>query len=136
MSGPSPEPAVRYEAELPPQLRRWVSAILRGGLILAASLLAVGLFLWAVQGAPVDAGAAAGGYTGDSLTLAAGISSGSAFAFLVLGLLVLVLTPIARVVVSLALFARVRDRPFVGLTAFVLLVLLASVCLAIFGVVL
>jgi uncharacterized membrane protein len=43
-----------------------------------------------------------------------------------LGLLLLILTPIARVVFSLAAFALQRDRAFVLITLFVLVVLLYS----------
>jgi uncharacterized membrane protein len=43
-----------------------------------------------------------------------------------LGLLLLVATPVMRVAFSLIAFVRERDRTYVALTAFVLLVLLAS----------
>jgi len=43
-----------------------------------------------------------------------------------LGLLLLIATPVARVVFSLVAFMRERDRTYVVLTAFVLLLLLAS----------
>ena len=127
---PGATPPVRYEANLPPHMRRWVTYVLRGGVILASSLLVIGLVLWAIDGTPSEV--ASGGVTGTT-TLAAGIASGSAFAFLLLGLLVLVLTPLARVIVSLALFSRARDRAFVALTAFVMVVLLLSVLLGVVG---
>ncbi|MGH7497905.1 MAG: DUF1634 domain-containing protein [Gemmatimonadales bacterium] len=43
-----------------------------------------------------------------------------------LGLLLLIATPVARVAFSLYAFARQRDRTYIALTAFVLLLLLAS----------
>lgn len=43
-----------------------------------------------------------------------------------LGLLLLIATPVARVAFSLISFVRQRDRTYVALTAFVLLLLLAS----------
>jgi uncharacterized membrane protein len=43
-----------------------------------------------------------------------------------LGVLLLIATPVARVAVSLVAFLRQRDRTYALVTAFVLLVLLAS----------
>ena len=43
-----------------------------------------------------------------------------------LGLLVLIATPVARVAVSILIFARTRDRMYVGITSCVLLLLLLS----------
>lgn len=47
-------------------------------------------------------------------------------AFIQLGLLLLIITPIARVAFSMAGFALERDRTYVTLTAIVLLILLYS----------
>jgi uncharacterized membrane protein len=126
----APEGEVRFEGNLPPRLRRWVALVLRGGVVLAASFLLVGLVVWGVVGTPTEpvATSASGGYG-----LAAGISSVSAFSFLFIGLLILVLTPLAREVLAFLLFTRARDRPFIAITAFVMVVLLLSVLLGLFG---
>lgn len=50
-------------------------------------------------------------------------------ALVTLGLLVLLLTPVARVAVSIAAFVYQRDRAFVGITSTVLAILLASIVL-------
>ena len=55
-----------------------------------------------------------------------GLSAGKGTGLVLLGLLVLLCTPIARVVVSLWGFAIVRDRKFVIITAVVLAILAAS----------
>jgi uncharacterized membrane protein len=55
-----------------------------------------------------------------------GVLAGSGPAVVMLGLMVLVITPVLRVAVSIALFAIERDRKFVVITSFVLLMLLAS----------
>ena len=128
--GPESSLEVRHESDLPPHMRRWVASVLRGGVILASALLIIGLILWAIEGAPPEG---TGGVLGGGSTLTAGISSGPAFAFLVTGLLVLVLTPLARVGVALGLFAQARDRAFALISAFVLVVLLLSVLLGLFG---
>lgn len=47
-------------------------------------------------------------------------------AVVMLGLLLLIATPVARVALSLLVFARLRDRRFVLITAVVLALLLAS----------
>jgi uncharacterized membrane protein len=48
-------------------------------------------------------------------------------AFLYLGTIALILTPVSRVLISIAAFWRERDRKFVFVTAFVFLVILAGV---------
>ncbi len=62
-----------------------------------------------------------------------GIFSGVAklepFAFILLGLLLLILTPIMRVAVSAVAFLLEKDRAFVWITLFVLAVLLVSLFL-------
>lgn len=63
------------------------------------------------------------------LTLA-GLAGGLARALLGAGLLLLMATPVARVVVSAVAYARRRDWMFVGLTLVVFLELVASVVLA------
>lgn len=55
-----------------------------------------------------------------------GVAAGHGTAIVALGLLVLLLTPIARVAVSVVTFAVERDRAYVVLTGFVLTVLLVS----------
>jgi len=55
-----------------------------------------------------------------------GLGSGECRSIIQLGLLLLILTPVARVAVSLIAFLRERDRVYVGVTAIVLLVLVFS----------
>lgn len=68
------------------------------------------------------------------LTLAiAGVAGGVARALLGAGLLILLATPGARVVVSVVGYVKVRDWLFVALTSIVLLGLAASVAAAFWG---
>jgi uncharacterized membrane protein len=89
------------------RLEEHLGRLLLGGVISAAALLAVGLVLWLSGAWPRGA---------DSILTA--------------GLFVLMATPIMRVIVSLAEYARMRDWFFVATTLTVLLVLLVTVTVA------
>ena len=58
-----------------------------------------------------------------------GLGDGRGQAVVMLGLFALMLTPIVRVAMSLALFLRERDRAFSAITALVLALILASILL-------
>ena len=77
------------------------------------------------------------GVVSSSVCLAAGIvvssfAPGLAGVLLHAGVIVLISTPAARVVLSLVSFIRQRDAAFAGLTAIVLVELAASVIAALF----
>ncbi|MCI4353599.1 MAG: DUF1634 domain-containing protein [Thermoplasmata archaeon] len=61
--------------------------------------------------------------------VALGVAHGQAADVLLLGFLVLIATPLVRVMLSAAMFATARDRPFTILTLSVLLLLGVSVLL-------
>jgi uncharacterized membrane protein len=88
------------------RLERQLGAVLAAGVALSAGLLAVGLALWMAAGA--------GG------------------ALLHVGLIVLMATPVLRVVVSLVEFVRLREWLFVAATVAVLAVLAAAAALALY----
>lgn len=107
-------------------MARWVSRTLRVGVGLSALLALAGLALLlrgstlsftrvATQGTPVTLG-----------DFATGLAHGSGVDVLILAFLVLIATPLARVVISVGLFASVHDRPFTALTLAVLALLGAS----------
>lgn len=58
-----------------------------------------------------------------------GVRAGDGAAVVVLGLLVLIATPVLRVAVSIALFGYQRDRTFVAVTSAVLALLLVSLAI-------
>lgn len=89
------------------RLETQLGRLLRGGVLSAAGCLAVGLALW--------------------LTRAA---SSIANALLTVGLMILMATPILRVVVSLVEYARMRDWFFVATTLAVLIVLFVTIGVA------
>jgi uncharacterized membrane protein len=63
----------------------------------------------------------------------AGYTSGPALTFATSGILILLATPVARVLVSVVGYVRQRDWTFVALTVMVLLTLAASVVAAFWG---
>jgi uncharacterized membrane protein len=85
------------------RLEHAVGVVLRAGVTASSACLAVGV-LWSLL-------------TGDS---------GTARILLQTGILVLLMTPVARVVVSIAQYVSDRDWPFAALTTIVLIELLAS----------
>jgi len=86
------------------RLERSIGAVLRVGVTISSVCLAVGLVL-EILGGPAAVASAA---------------------LLQAGIIVLVATPVARVIVSTAQYARERDWKFVVLTGIVLVELLAS----------
>ena len=89
------------------RLEAHLGRLLLAGVLSAAALLAVGLALWLM-----------------------GVSPRAADWILNAGLFVLMATPILRVMVSVAEYARMRDWFFVATTLTVLLVLLVTVLVA------
>ncbi len=90
------------------RLERWLGRILGVGAVTSTSLLAAGLVLQLVHVRPDVA---------DTLTHA--------------GLIILIATPVARVVASVVDFVMSRDWIFTALTGLVLVILLGSLLVAI-----
>jgi uncharacterized membrane protein len=96
MTGSTDEQAIE-------RLELQVGRLLQAGVTLATVCLAIGLAMWFVTG---------GGHAA-TLTLTT-------------GLVILMLTPLARVVASLLAYVRLRDWFFVATTVLVFVVLLAA----------
>jgi uncharacterized membrane protein len=106
-----------------------ISVVLRGGVLLSAAIITLGtaLFFWRALTGHGGAAESAFPHTlGDTL---AGVGAGSPAAIIVLGLLVLLATPLLRIIVSAATFARERDWRYVAITLVVLAILLVSFAL-------
>ena len=105
---------------------RIISVVLRGGVLLSAGLLILGALLYFARvlwgGAPANP-LSFPHTLGDVFH---GLGHGDPLAILALGLIVLLLTPVARVAISIFAFARERDWLYVGITTLVLLILLVS----------
>lgn len=135
------------DAKLPTQtddeenriLRVWTPILLRTILIAATVVLAVGLFLMATY-APgyyvqrfraVQAGRL---HAPESFAqIIGGALAGEPHAVMTLGLFILTLVPLARVAFCFLLFLKQRDHIYVGLTAYVLIGLIAGVLLGKIG---
>jgi uncharacterized membrane protein len=89
--------------ELVDRLELQVGRVLEGGILLSSGCLAVGLAMWIVTSGAKGANA-----------------------LLTLGLILLMLTPLARVVASLVAWIRLRDWFFVATTVMVFVVLIAA----------
>ncbi|MCI4349234.1 MAG: DUF1634 domain-containing protein [Thermoplasmata archaeon] len=111
---------------LPPGLPATISWSLRIGISLAAALLALGSLLALAHGA-LGAISTPTPFSGGGFVLGSSWLDGTAFLFF--GVVVLLLTPIARVLLSMVLFASIRDRTFTLITGVVLAILAASVVL-------
>jgi uncharacterized membrane protein len=110
-----------------------ISDLLKYGVMASALIIAAGVVLTFAhlpasfpsslqQLVSTNYGQPSGGLTG----LVSGVVSGSPASVLQLGLIVLLATPVARVLASVILFAAEGDRKYVAITLFVLCVLIVS----------
>lgn len=128
----------------------WLSLVLRGGVILSAGLITLGLLLFLFTGKSgyaLDATSSAsassqsyfafttqqqdtGLYFPDSpLAIWQGVLAFKPFALIMLGLLTLIVTPILNVCLALVSFLQHRDRAFSLISLFVLALLAFSFCI-------
>jgi len=122
--------AGRAEAEL----NATIGNVLRYGVVLSSAVLTAGLFLMLSappNGAPVSLeGMLASNFGKPTLSpsqLLGGIAGGNSVSILELGTLILLATPLARVVTSVLLFLKERDLLYVGITLLVLAMLLFAI---------
>lgn len=93
------------------RVQRIVQALLRGGLVIAVVLMAVGLVMKVVSGSH---------HSGDVRLFSISDAESSADLLMALGVLALALTPAFRVVALIVLWARERDWRFVGVAVAVI----------------
>jgi uncharacterized membrane protein len=125
--GSSPPPSGRWRDE---QVEAALGHLLQAGVILAAVLVGLGGVRYLLEhGSGAPPGAL---FTGEPVELRqiAGILRGAGELrgrpLIMAGVLVLIATPVARVGASLVAFAQQRDRTYMVLTGFVLMVLAAG----------
>jgi uncharacterized membrane protein len=109
-------------SDIPPGLNRWIGRVLVVGVVLSALIELAGLALLLVRGIAPRTGPVRIDWWG----IAGGLVALDPYSFFAVGLLVLVLTPFIRVLLSVVAYVRARDLPFVAMTLFVLLVLVGS----------
>lgn len=117
---------------------RWVdtsiSWLLRGGVLLSITVVTLGIVLTFVHHPDYFSSRPALGslthgamhYPSSLTEVIDGVRAGRGQAMVMAGLLLLIATPVARVAFSIVVFVIERDRLYVGITAFVLIVLLVS----------
>lgn len=122
----SPDHASVPVAKRHPDRFRWVLVlVLRGGVLFAGGLLAMGMALHLLSGgAPATDD---GTHLPSAIHGLASITAGSPIVLLADGLFILICLPVARVMLSLVHFLRERDHRYVLLTSAVLAVLAVGI---------
>lgn len=103
-----------------------ISYVLRGGVLLSAGVILLGVVLFYIRYAASFQSAATRTYPRSLADVALGVTHGDPLAVIALGLLILLATPTLRVVISIVTFALERDWLYTAITALVLLILLVS----------
>jgi uncharacterized membrane protein len=102
----------------------FISNILRGGVLLSATIIVIGVVMFYARYSMHAADAHS--FPHSLGAVISGIARADARSVIVLGLLVLLITPVLRVAVSIVAFAIESDWRYVVITAIVLFVLLLS----------
>ncbi|TMH96317.1 DUF1634 domain-containing protein [Candidatus Bathyarchaeota archaeon] len=119
----------------PNSMNKILGIVLRSGVVLSGLIIATGTILFIANHSLDDASAYLaynpgliphGDFPVSLTAIATGLGSLDPFSVIELGFLVLLATPVARVALSLLLFAAEKDRIYVYLTAAVLAILLFS----------
>jgi len=103
-----------------------ISYVLRGGVVVSAGIIALGVVLFYARYLASGGHLRPGPPPRTVGVVLAGVGRGDPVALIALGLLVLLMTPVLRVVVSVVTFALERDRLYTGITLLVLFILLVS----------
>ncbi len=105
-----------------------IGGLLRAGVLLAAAIVVAGMIGYLVTSQSTHVGYGVFVGVGPALSSLYAVARSAlhlhAAAVMQLGLIVLILTPVARVALSAVAFARERDRLYVALTLVVLAILL------------
>ena len=122
--------ALPGDDQLDQRVTLWISRVLRYGVIGAGSAILLGLALFLVRDPAALSPAALPDLLGRGQRaplrpgdITAGLRAARPLAVIQLGLVLLILTPMARVLMTLLLFARQRDWAFTLITGVVLLLL-------------
>ena len=103
-----------------------IAKLLKVGVLLSAAIIFIGLALYLITG---TGGFNDGAFPTDPLAIFNGLLSLKPYAIILIGLFILILTPIMRVGVSIIVFARERDSLYVVITSVVFLILIISLIL-------
>ena len=106
------------------RLRRWVSRTLASGMALSVAIVAIGLAIGVVTGEGLAVDPPGGG-------LAPEIGAGKPGSIVLLGLVVLTLTPVAQLAAAALAFRRANEPRYLTITLAVLGLLLGSLVIAV-----
>ncbi len=123
--GTAPEGSAGAEAQLR-QADLIISYVLRGGVLLSAAIITLGVVLFYARFLALGGQIGQVTYPHTVSAVFVGLGRGDPLAVITLGLLVLLLTPVLRVLVSLVTFAMERDWRYTGITLLVFIILLVS----------
>lgn len=105
------------------QIETTIGKILRYGVLISSIVMIIGLFLYILIG---STGYATNFHYSSINDLLNGLIHLKPYAVMMLGLLLLILTPVLRVVVSIYSFYKEKDYLYVYITVFVLIILIIS----------
>ncbi|HEV8193382.1 MAG TPA: DUF1634 domain-containing protein [Ktedonobacterales bacterium] len=103
-----------------------ISYVLRGGVLLSAGVILLGVMLFYIRYAAKPQSVDTQTYPHSLGGVVQGVTHGNPLAVISLGLLILLATPTLRVVISIITFAIERDWLYTAITALVLFILLVS----------
>ena len=119
----------------PASMNNILGTVLRFGVVLSGLVIAIGTGLFVANHSMADTSSYLvynptvvphGSFPASLGAIASGLVSLDPASIIQLGFLILLATPVARVALSLFLFAAEKDRLYVYITAFVLVILLFS----------
>lgn len=103
-----------------------IGKILRAGVFISSAIIIIGLIMFVFMG---HSGYPGTTYPRGLSEIAEGLVAFKAFAWLMTGLFLLILTPVLRVVASIFAFAKEGDKMYVIITMMVLAVLIIAILL-------
>lgn len=104
-------------------MERAISRTLRAGVLTSAAVTLTGLLLFLITG---QSGYPGGSFPTTPLPILAGVLALKPYAVILLGLFILILTPVLRVGLSIFLFLHEKDVTFARITALVFTILIVS----------
>ncbi len=100
-----------------------ISNFLRIGVVASAIIISIGLLMFLITG---DSGYSGNYFPSAPLEIWNGILALKSFAIILLGLIILIFTPVFRVGVSILVFLKEKDYTFAKITSAVFIILMIS----------
>lgn len=101
-----------------------IGQILRIGVAISVGVILIGIIVYLFSG---NSGYVDNNFPTRLTTIFAGIGNGKSYAIMMLGLLLLIFTPVLRVIVSIYAFAKEKDTMYTVITTIVLIILVVAI---------